>query len=192
MCGVLASAGNEALDTSRQAIGSNPEVHRGRGPALQELSHRGVGKTIAVVSTVLLVCTGSYLTLRNRTRVQSPAAVHSVGTPSSPPNTPSAVARSNETEASLHEDGKLRSAEPRPGANPSRGKEDEDDDPIELWSRVRQGDTEAEVTLAKLYLRGTALERNCEQAHMLLLAAAQKQNKVADRILGGVYQQQCP
>jgi hypothetical protein len=107
-----------------------------------------------------------------------------------PPNTPKPVAPSNETEAFPQEDGKLRSAEPRRGANPSRGKED--DDPIELWSRVRQGDTEAEVTLAKLYLRGTALERNCKQAHMLLLAAARKQNKVADGILGGLYQQQCP
>jgi hypothetical protein len=190
MCGVLASAGNEALDASRQAIGSSLEVHRGRGPALRERSHRGVGKTLAVVSTVVLVCTGSYLTLRSRTIVQSPAAVHSVGTPSSPPNTPKPVAPSNETEAFPQQDGKLRSAEPRRGANPSRGKED--DDPIELWSRVRQGDTEAEVTLAKLYLRGTALERNCKQAHMLLLAAARKQNKVADGILGGVYQQQCP
>jgi hypothetical protein len=124
--------------------------------------------------------------------VQSPAALHSVGTPSSPPNTPKALAPSNETEASPHEGGKLRSAELRPGANSSRGKEDEDEDPIELWSRVRQGDTEAEVTLARLYLRGTALERNCEQAHMLLLAASRKQNKVADGILGGVYRQQCP
>lgn len=190
MCGVLASAGNEAPDTGSQAIGSSLEVHGGRGPRLPELSHRGVGKSIAVVSTVVLVCTGFYLTLRGRTRVQSPAAVHSVGTPSFPPHTPKAVAPSNETEASPHEDGNLRSAELRPGADSSGGKED--DDPIELWSRVRHGDTEAEVALAKLYLRGTALERNCEQAHMLLLAASRKQNKVADGVLGGVYRQQCP
>jgi hypothetical protein len=61
-----------------------------------------------------------------------------------------------------------------------------------LWSRVRKGNTGAEVALAKLYLEGTVVEPSCEQAHLLLLAASRKQSKAADDLLAGAYAKQCP
>lgn len=41
-----------------------------------------------------------------------------------------------------------------------------------LWSAVASGDSSAEVDLARLYLRGEGVARNCEQARVLLRAAA--------------------
>lgn len=41
-----------------------------------------------------------------------------------------------------------------------------------LWSAVGSGDTSAEVDLARLYLKGEGVPRNCEQARVLLRAAA--------------------
>jgi hypothetical protein len=65
-------------------------------------------------------------------------------------------------------------------------------DPSELWKLVRQGNIEAEVALAKLYLEGTEVPKNCEQAHMLLLAASKRGNKNADELLSGSYAERCP
>ena len=189
MCGEQASADSEALEASRQAIGSRLEFDRGPWSALRELSQRRLAKTIALVSIVVLVCAVSYLALRSRPIANSPAADHPVQAPTTP-NTPKAVAPSTATEMPSIEDGNFRSAEPQPAADIST--DTNDDGPSALWVRVRHGDAEAEVALAKLYLSGTAVERNCEQAHMLLLAASRKQNKAADKILGGDYKQTCP
>lgn len=41
-----------------------------------------------------------------------------------------------------------------------------------LWSEVASGDSSAEVDLARLYLRGEGVPRNCVQAKVLLRAAA--------------------
>jgi hypothetical protein len=43
-----------------------------------------------------------------------------------------------------------------------------------LWSAVASGNTSAEVDLARLYLRGDGAPRNCEQAKVLLRAAAKR------------------
>ena len=190
MCGEQASADSETLETSRQAIGSRLDLDRRSWAALRELSQRRLAKTIALVSIVVFVCATSYLALRSRPIANSPAADHPVHAPTSRPDTPKAVAPSTETEMPPIEDGKIRSAEPQPAADIST--ETNDDDPAQLWSRVRHGDSEAEVALANLYLSGTSVERNCEQAHMLLLAASHKQNKAADKVLDGAYKQTCP
>ena len=190
MCGEQASADNAALEASRQAIDRRLDLDRGPLAALRELSQRRLAKTIVLVSIVVLVCAGSYLALRSRLITNSPAAVPSVDAPTTRPDTSKAVAPSTKTEMPPIEDGKIRSAEPQPAADIST--ETNDDDPAQLWNRVRHGDSEAEVSLAKLYLSGTAVERNCEQAHMLLLAASRKQNKAADKVLDGAYKQTCP
>jgi hypothetical protein len=65
------------------------------------------------------------------------------------------------------------------------------DDPAELWKRVGKGNADAEVTLAKLYLDGNRVTQNCEQAHLLLLAAAKKQNRAAAQVLSNLYPQRC-
>jgi len=43
-----------------------------------------------------------------------------------------------------------------------------------LWSAVGAGDSSAAVPLAQLYVRGDGVPRNCEQARILLRAAAKK------------------
>lgn len=64
-------------------------------------------------------------------------------------------------------------------------------DPMSLWNAVRRGNVGAEVTLANLYLRGDQVPQNCEQAHMLLLAASTRGNKLAQSSLKSDYAEHC-
>jgi hypothetical protein len=64
-------------------------------------------------------------------------------------------------------------------------------DPVELWKAVKRGSVNAEVALANLYLDGEAVPQNCEQAHMLLSAAAMKGNKAADNFLKSRFAERC-
>jgi hypothetical protein len=66
-----------------------------------------------------------------------------------------------------------------------------EDDPAELWNAVKRGSVPAEVALANLYLKGEAIPQNCEQAHMLLLAASIKGSKFADDFLKSSYAERC-
>ena len=51
-----------------------------------------------------------------------------------------------------------------------------------LWVAVGKGNSEAELELADLYLRGDgALKQNCEQARILLTAASNKGNPLASQ-----------
>ena len=52
-----------------------------------------------------------------------------------------------------------------------------------LWSGVRKGYVPAEVTLADLYRRGDGVEKNCDQARVLLVAASKKGSPDARRML---------
>ena len=69
-------------------------------------------------------------------------------------------------------------------------------DPVEqahsLWSAVAQGNTSAEVALAKLYLIGRGVTKSCDQARVLLQAAAKKGNGEAIDKLSQIDQQGCP
>ncbi len=49
----------------------------------------------------------------------------------------------------------------------------------------------AEVALAKLYWEGAAVPQNCEQAHILLLAASMKGSTAADNFLKSSYAERC-
>jgi type II secretory pathway predicted ATPase ExeA len=69
--------------------------------------------------------------------------------------------------------------------------QDSTDDPAELWNRVKEGSTSAEIKLAALYMEGSGVDQDCEQAHLLLLAASRKGSKVASGLLGGKYAEQC-
>lgn len=64
-------------------------------------------------------------------------------------------------------------------------------DPVELWRAVKRGSVSAEVSLANLYLEGVAVPQNCEQAHILLLAASMKGSKSADNSLNSSYAKRC-
>lgn len=48
-----------------------------------------------------------------------------------------------------------------------------------LWSAVGAGSSSAEVALARLYLKGEGVPKNCEQARILLRAAAKSGNREA-------------
>jgi type II secretory pathway predicted ATPase ExeA len=64
-------------------------------------------------------------------------------------------------------------------------------DPAELWKRVQEGSTTAEIQLAVLYLEGSVVEQSCEQAHLLLVAASRKGSKAASDLLSGKYAERC-
>jgi hypothetical protein len=66
-----------------------------------------------------------------------------------------------------------------------------EDDPVELWRAVKRGSVSAEVALANLYVEGVAVPQNCEQAHILLLAASMKGSKAADNSLKSSYPERC-
>jgi hypothetical protein len=74
----------------------------------------------------------------------------------------------------------------------STRKQDPAEEVRELWSAVGQGNTAAEVTLAKLYLIGGGVAKNCDQARVLLRAAAKKGNSEAITKLSQITRQGCP
>jgi hypothetical protein len=61
-----------------------------------------------------------------------------------------------------------------------------------LWIEVGKGNTSAEVTLARLYLIGGGVTKNCDQARVLLRAAAKKGNTEAISQLSQITRQGCP
>jgi hypothetical protein len=72
------------------------------------------------------------------------------------------------------------------------GRRDPAEEVRALWAAVAQGNTSAEVTLAKLYLIGGGVEKSCDQAKVLLNAAAKKGNGEALDKLSQLNQQGCP
>ena len=74
----------------------------------------------------------------------------------------------------------------------STRKQDPAEEVRALWSAVGQGNTAAEVTLAKLYLIGGGVPKNCDQARVLLGAAAKKGNSEAIAKLSQITRQGCP
>lgn len=53
----------------------------------------------------------------------------------------------------------------------------------QLWTAVARGDANAEVTLARRFLNGDGVNKNCEQARVLLVAASKRGNPEAIREL---------
>ena len=90
----------------------------------------------------------------------------------------------------------FRDQQPAPSAGEGPAKNTRSQDPAEevraLWSAVGQGNTSAEVTLAKLYLIGGGVTKNCDQARVLLRAAAKKGNSEAIAKLSQITRQGCP
>lgn len=60
-----------------------------------------------------------------------------------------------------------------------------------LWSGVRQGYVPAEVTLGDLFRRGDGVEKNCDQARVLLVAASRKGSADARLMLEQMAEQGC-
>ena len=64
--------------------------------------------------------------------------------------------------------------------------------PERLWAAVKEGNARAEVALADLYLHGDGVPQNCDQARVLLTAAAQKKFPEAIKKLQQLDEQGCP
>ncbi len=62
-----------------------------------------------------------------------------------------------------------------------------DDGRMWLWKAVAKGNGEAPVLLADMYLQGNGVAKDCEQAVLLLNAAAKKANPRARTKLGSLY-----
>ena len=60
-----------------------------------------------------------------------------------------------------------------------------------LWAGVRKGYVPAEVTLADLYRRGDGVEKNCDQAQVLLVAASKKGSPDARHLLEQMAEEGC-
>jgi len=60
-----------------------------------------------------------------------------------------------------------------------------------LWAAVEKGNMQAEVLLADLYLQGLGVAKNCDQARVLLTAAAKK-SKEAQQLLVQLGNAGCP
>jgi hypothetical protein len=61
-----------------------------------------------------------------------------------------------------------------------------------LWRAVKRGNSDAEVALADLYRRGEGVTQSCDQARVLLSAAARKGNSLAKTRLVTIVQTGCP
>jgi hypothetical protein len=60
-----------------------------------------------------------------------------------------------------------------------------------LWIAVEKGNSGAEITLAELYRQGQGVSRNCDQAKILLTAAARKGSAEAQKQLGKFQREGC-
>jgi PilZ domain len=60
-----------------------------------------------------------------------------------------------------------------------------------LWAAVKKGNVSAEIALADLYARGDGVTKNCDQARVLLRAAAEKGSTIASQQLAQVVRSGC-
>jgi TPR repeat protein len=60
-----------------------------------------------------------------------------------------------------------------------------------LWAAVKKGNVSAEIALADLYARGDGVTKNCDQARVLLRAAAEKGSSIASQQLAQVVRSGC-
>lgn len=141
-----------------------------RGKPSQRLLARPSRKSFTILfGLTLVVCTWVFARL----------GAHKEVLPNHPPSpaTNSGAARSSES-LSPDQDAPSRvvpaSEHVRLAASSARPSSVSDDSPTGLWHRVRHGDSAAEVSLARLYVHGTGVPQNCEQARLLLDAAAKR------------------
>lgn len=79
-----------------------------------------------------------------------------------------------------------------PYRRPTNPRQDRSAEATRLWSAVASGDSSAEVELARLYLTGEGVARNCLQASVLLRAAAKGGSVEARQQLKKLRSQGCP
>ena len=142
---------------------------------------------IVVVSIVLMVVSSVFYDVHKRNLAKESGSVAELTPTSAQPKIKNAdqrhIARNPVRRVQLVTPAKLGTAQ-----TPDTAKED---DPVELWEAVKRGNVSAEVALANLYLQGTSVPQNCEQALMLLQTASSKGSKAADTLLKTSYPERC-
>jgi hypothetical protein len=110
--------------------------------------------------------------------------------------TPPPADREKAVSPPAKEESQFRDERPSSSADEAAPKNTRNQNPAEevraLWSAVGQGDVSAEVTLAKLYMIGRGVKKNCDQARVLLRVAAKKGNPEAIAKLSQITRQGCP
>src|ERR1035441_9575086 len=157
-------------------ITSAPANYKAPRPMLRKPVRSLLSRVMVFAAIVLMVGSAA-------TKVTAPVVKIATAWPApNPENTaPPSTVRISDTEAVRLAPAKTR---PEQVQNPTV-------DPAELWKRVKEGSTSAEIRLAALYLEGSVEEQNCEQAHLLLVAASRKGSKVASGLLNGEYAERC-
>jgi hypothetical protein len=97
------------------------------------------------------------------------------------PSTPPRVADSGDAEFALAE--RYLREKSGPGSSAAAANS--------LWAAVKKGNVSAEIALADLYARGDGVTKNCDQARVLLRAAAEKGSNVASQQLAQVIRSGC-
>lgn len=187
MCGTPAPAPEEVAGGSRR-IGPKAVSNASPGSNVRTSVKKMARRPLVIAVGFLLVASTLFFLRAHSAApdIISPAPASAAAPPEVAPSLPPAP----ETVAVQPES---PSQEPRVAvARPATVAPATTDDPTELWKRVRNGNTDAEVTLARFYLDGKGVTQNCEQAHLLLLAAAKKQSRTAGLLLSGVYPLRCP
>lgn len=185
MCGTPAPAPGEVVLGPRPVEGrASAQPSRGLAASVKQL----VRRPLFVAAALLMVAGGLFL-LRARSGntpdMMSPVPAIAATTPD--PTPPVAA-----TAEKVDDPPKPVSQQPTLPGTPAATPISIADDPAELWKQVRKGNADAEVTLAKLYLDGKGVTRNCEQAHLLLVAAAKKRDRAAGQVLTSLYPLRCP
>lgn len=134
-------------------------------------------------------------TTDSQSRISPPLPPPEVPTP--PPSAAKSIPDAPQPEPPANSDQVNSSAQSNsetPSLKIPRAKEDADHSPYSqasslapersmevsrLWSAVGAGSSAAEVDLARLYLKGEGVPKNCEQARILLRAAAKSGNREA-------------
>jgi type II secretory pathway predicted ATPase ExeA len=99
---------------------------------------------------------------------------------STPPLHADAAGPTSQAVSGKHHANRSRKSQPR-----SEPDSPQTSDIDELWNQVKHHRSAAEVKLARMYLEGTAVPRNCIQAQILLQDASRKGNTSAADLLNG-------
>jgi hypothetical protein len=102
-----------------------------------------------------------------------------------------AVASDQRAEQAL-EAGKSELAAALAYLNVENGQRDSSKAVPQLWAAIGKGNSDAEVILAGLYVKGEGVAKNCQQARVLLIAAAKSGNAGAKLKLNELKTHGCP
>jgi hypothetical protein len=189
MCGTPAPAPQESAPGPRpvESKSNRRSLFAVQSESSISLSRRG--RKRLMIAALIIIAAYGFFRLRSRGTSAPGVVTPASAVAASPPVPVTAAAPVTEEVANLpSSESAVPVASPPRAATPMLPT----NDPAELWKRVQKGNTDAEVVLAKLYLSGEGVPQSCDQAHLLLLAAANRRNRTANEILSRIYPLRCP